>query len=135
MGSKRVFMRKGPGGERWTTANEARAALRAMLADSARGEFIEPSRQTLGPYGREVIEGLRIGPQTRASYLKNWRNHVEPYPIALLALGQTTGLKLTAMRAISANYKPLTSRYPVSEGRSTPLAPRYTLPVNADMFL
>lgn len=38
-----------------------------------RGEYIEPSRQRLGAYGREVIEGLRIGPQTRASYLKNWR--------------------------------------------------------------
>jgi integrase len=93
--TKRVFLRKGPTGERWTTPDEARAALRAMLADSARGEFIEPSRQALGKYGVEVIEGLRIGPQTRASYLKNWRLHVEPYALASLPLAQVTGTHLT----------------------------------------
>jgi integrase len=61
-----------------------------------KGEFIEPSKEKLGAYGREVIEGLRIGPQTRASYLKNWRLHVEPYPIAAVPLAQLTGTKLTA---------------------------------------
>jgi integrase len=72
----------------------------AWLADAQsagrKGEFIEPSRQKLGAYGREVIDGLRIGPQTRASYLKNWRLHVEPYPIALVPLAQLTGTKLTS---------------------------------------
>jgi integrase len=61
-----------------------------------RGEFIEPSRQRFGSYGAEVIDGLRIGPQTRASYRKNWRLHVEPYPIAELPLAQLTGVKLTS---------------------------------------
>jgi integrase len=61
-----------------------------------KGEYIEPSRQRFGSYGIEVIEGLRIGAQTRASYRKNWRNHVEPYPVAAVPLGQLTGAKLTA---------------------------------------
>ena len=47
-----------------------------------KGEYIEPSRQTFGALGAEVIDGMRLRPQTRASYVKNWRNHVEPYPIA-----------------------------------------------------
>jgi len=61
-----------------------------------KGEFLEPSRQRFGAYGAEVIDGLRIGPQTRASYTKNWRNHIEPYPIAAVPLAQLTGVKLTA---------------------------------------
>lgn len=32
-----------------------------------KGEFVVPSKQTLGQYGRDVIDGLRIGPQTRAA--------------------------------------------------------------------
>src|SRR5262249_16249556 len=61
-----------------------------------RGEYVEPSKEKLGTYGREVIGGLRIGPQTRASYLKNWRLHIQPHPVAPLPLAQLTGTKLTA---------------------------------------
>jgi integrase len=61
-----------------------------------KGEFVVPSKQTFGAYGREVIDGLRIGPQTRASYLKNWRLHIEPYPVAAVPIAQLTGLRLTA---------------------------------------
>jgi integrase len=61
-----------------------------------RGEYVEPSRQRFGSYGAEVIDGLRITPQTRASYAKNWRLHVEAYPIADLPLAQLTGVKLTS---------------------------------------
>jgi hypothetical protein len=43
----------------------------AWLADAQsagrKGEYVEPSRQRLGAYGAEVIDGLRIGPQTKAS--------------------------------------------------------------------
>jgi integrase len=60
-----------------------------------KGDFIVPSKQTFGAYGREVIESLRIRPQTRASYLKNWRLHIEPYPVAAVPLGQLTGVRLT----------------------------------------
>ena len=75
-----------------------KAAL-AWLADAQsagrKGEYVEPSRQRFGAYGAEVIDGMRIGPQTKASYVKNWRNHVEPYPLAQLPLAQLTGQRLT----------------------------------------
>jgi integrase len=77
-----------------------KAAGLAWLADAQsagrKGEFIEPSKQRLVTYGAEVIDGLRIGPQTRASYVKNWRNHIEGYPLAAVPLAQLTGAKLTA---------------------------------------
>jgi hypothetical protein len=69
--------------------------LKDAQSDGRKGQFIEPSKQRFGAYGTEVIDGLRIGPQTKASYLKNWRNHIEPYPLAGLTLAQLTGLKLT----------------------------------------
>ena len=59
------------------------------------GFYVEPSKQQFGAYGAEVIAAQRIKPQTRASYVKNWRNHIEPYPIAQVPLAQLTGLKLT----------------------------------------
>jgi len=70
--------------------------LHGQQAAGSKGEFIEPSRQQFGDYGREVIEGLCVEPQTRASYLKNWRNHVEPYPLANIPLATLTGVKLTS---------------------------------------
>jgi len=94
--TKRVFMRKGPNGEIWTDAESAKAALRALLAESDKGTFIEPSQQPFGTYCAEVVEGMRIAPQTRASYRKNVRNHIEPYPIAKVPLARLTGQQLTA---------------------------------------
>jgi hypothetical protein len=93
---KRIERRTGYNGETWTTEQDALAWLHDQQAAGRKGEFAEPSRQKLGAYGREVIEGLRIGPQTRASYSKNWRNHVEPYPVASLELAKVTGLRLTS---------------------------------------
>ena len=61
-----------------------------------KGEYIEPSKQRIGAYGAEVIDGMRIGPQTKASYIKNWRLHIEPYAIAQVPLAQLTGQRLTA---------------------------------------
>jgi integrase len=94
--TKRVFMRKGPNGEIWTDIESARAALRAMLSESDKGTLIEPSQQPFGTYCAEVIEGMRIAPQTRASYVKNLRNHIEPYPIARVPLARLTGQALTS---------------------------------------
>jgi integrase len=77
------------------TKKEAQDWLKAAQVDGERGSYIEPSKLGLGTYGAEVIAGLRLKPQTRASYAKNWRNHVEPYPLASLPLAQVTGAKLT----------------------------------------
>jgi hypothetical protein len=84
--NKRGFMTKTAGLE-WLA--DAQSAGR-------KGEFIEPSKQWFGAYGAEVIDGLRVGPQTKASYKKNWRLHVEPYAIAQVPLAQLTGQRLTA---------------------------------------
>ena len=78
------------------TKKDALAWLGDARSAGRKGEYVEPSRQRFGAYGAEVIDGLRIGPQTKASYLKNWRNHVEPYPLAQLPLAQLTGQRLTA---------------------------------------
>jgi integrase len=70
--------------------------LHDQQAAGRKGEYVEPSRRQLGAYGEDVIDGLRIGPQTRASYRKNWRLHVMPYPVARLPLAQLTGTRLTS---------------------------------------
>jgi integrase len=80
----------------YATKKAALDALQDAQSAGRKGEYIEPSKVKLGAYGREVIEGMRIGPQTRASYLKNWRLHVEPYPVASLRLAQLTGSRLTS---------------------------------------
>jgi integrase len=84
--NKRGFMSK----------TEALNWLADAQSEGRKTGFVEPSKQRLGTYGAEVIGGLRLKPQTRASYVKNWRNHVEDYPIASLPLAQVTGVKLTS---------------------------------------
>ncbi len=47
------------------------AALKAMREAQAAGDklaYIEPSKQKLGDYGAQVIDGMRLKGQTRASY-------------------------------------------------------------------
>jgi integrase len=77
------------------TKTEALEWLAKAQVDGREGTYIEPSKQQFGAYGAEVIDGLRIKPQTRASYVKNWRNHIAPYPIAQVPLAKLTGLALT----------------------------------------
>jgi integrase len=88
--------RRGPNGEKWFTKKAAQEALRAKLVDASRGELVEPSKQKFSAYGAEVIDGLRVKPQTKASYIKNWRNHIAAYPLADVPLAQLTGVRLTA---------------------------------------
>jgi integrase len=80
----------------FTTKTAGLGWLHDQQAAGRKGEYVEPSRQPVGSYGAEVIDGLRIGPQTRASYRKNWRLHVAAYPIARVPLAQLTGLRLTS---------------------------------------
>ena len=80
----------------FTTKRAGQDWLADQQSAGRKGEYVEPSRQKFGTYGAEVIDGLRIKPQTRASYIKNWRNHVAPYPIATVPLAQLTGARLTA---------------------------------------
>lgn len=59
-------------------------------------EFTVPSSQRFGTYAAEVIDGMRLKPQTSASYRKNLRLHIEGYPIASVPLAQLTGQRLTS---------------------------------------
>jgi integrase len=93
---KEVNRRRGFNGETWETKQAALAWLSDQQAAGRQGAYVEPSKLTLGAYGAEVIDGLRVKPQTRASYKKNWRLHVAAYPIAAVPLAQLSGLKLTA---------------------------------------
>jgi integrase len=90
-GTVKHVQRKG-----FATKTEGLEWLGDQQAAGRRGDYVEPSRQRLGVYGAEVIDGLRIGPQTRASYRKNWRLHVQAYPVGAVALSQLTGVKLTS---------------------------------------
>jgi integrase len=78
------------------TKKEALAWLADAQSAGRKGEYVEPSRQRFGSWCAEVIDGMRITPQTRASYVKNLRCHIEPYPIAQLPLAQVTGQRLTS---------------------------------------
>ena len=97
---KSVTRRTGPGGEKWTTERDAKRALRAILAAADKGELIDPSKQPLGAYLGEWLDGLRLAPSTVASYRKNMRLHVEPY------LGTVPLASLTTAR-IDALYRQL----------------------------
>lgn len=84
--------RRSPSGEKWFTKKAAQDALRAMLVDAARGELVDPSRQQLGAYLDEYLDGLRVGRATLASYRKNVRLHIKP------ALGTVPLSALTTSR-------------------------------------
>ena len=77
------------------TKKDGQAWLADAQSSGRKGEYLEPSKQRFGAYCAEVIDGMRIGPQTKASYLKNLRNHIEPYPVAAVPLAQLTGQRLT----------------------------------------
>ena len=80
----------------FVTKKAALGWLKDAQSAGRKGEFVEPSKATFGAYGREVIDGRRVRRSTKASYRKNWRLHVEPYPLASLPLAQLTGLRLTS---------------------------------------
>ena len=76
------------------TKKDGQAWLADQQAAGRKGEYVDPSKQKLGAYCAEVIDGMRIGQQTKASYVKNLRNHIEPYPVAHVPLAQLTGQRL-----------------------------------------
>jgi hypothetical protein len=49
------------------TKKDGQAWLADQQSAGRKGEYVEPSRQRVGPYGAQVIDGLRVSPQTRRS--------------------------------------------------------------------
>jgi integrase len=113
-----VTRRRGPHGEKWATRKDAAAALRAVLADADKGGHVDPSRQPVGAYLEEWLNGLRLRPGTVASYRRNLRVHVVPY------IGGVPLASLTAAR-INTMYRELerSGRADLKEGQRS-LSPR-----------
>jgi integrase len=75
--------------------------MREALADSARGAYVDPSRQALGAYLDEWLAGLRVEGSTAANYRILMRCHVQPYPVARVPLATL------ATAALDAHYRML----------------------------
>jgi integrase len=95
-----VTRRRGPHGEKWATRKDAAAALRVILTDAGKGGHVDPSRQPVGAYLDQWLDGLRLRPGTLASYRQNLRVHVTP------AIGAVPLASLTTAR-INALYREL----------------------------
>jgi integrase len=78
---------KGPDGTYHTapmtypTKRDAEAYLRTIEADVIRQSWRAPvlATEPLGDYGRRIIAQRPLRPQSRAGYLADWENHVEPF--------------------------------------------------------
>ncbi|MFI6499873.1 tyrosine-type recombinase/integrase [Nonomuraea typhae] len=90
---KQVLRRRDDNKQPWLTKKAAQTALRDALG---KGEFVEPSKQTLGAYLDEWANGLRLKESTIASYKKNIRLHLKPYGIGKMALASLAGPTITA---------------------------------------
>jgi integrase len=101
-----VTRRRGPAGEKFTTYKDAARVLGEILRQIEDGEYADPSRQRLGAFLDEWLDGLRLAPSTVASYRKNVRLHIKPY------IGDVETSKLAATR-IDVLYRKLER-----EGRS-----------------
>jgi Phage integrase, N-terminal SAM-like domain len=96
-GSKRsVTRRTGPHGEKWTTRKAALEALEDLRSAMRKGDHVDPSKQLLGVYLEQWLDGLRKGESTVASYRKNIRLHVTPY-IGGVPLASVTPARLSTL--------------------------------------
>lgn len=71
------------------TKQKAEEKLNDLVRDANRGEFVEPSKQTLGPWLNEWVENI-VKPKTRPSTYKRYKgiidNHIAKAPIASMPL-------------------------------------------------
>lgn len=78
------------------TQKEAARALRGLIrAGEQAGGYVPPTKQTLGEYLDEWLDGLRVAPSTLASYRKNVRVHIKPR-IGSITLAQLSTSKIDA---------------------------------------
>lgn len=62
----------------FATKREAEQRLREILGDVDEGRYVEPSRQRLGEYLRDWLDGIRVGQVTLAGYRANLETYVIP---------------------------------------------------------
>jgi Phage integrase, N-terminal SAM-like domain/Arm DNA-binding domain len=78
------------------TQKDAARALRDLIkAGEQVGGYVSPTKQTLGEYLDEWLDGLRVAPSTLASYRKNVRVHIRPR-IGSITLAQLSTSKINA---------------------------------------
>jgi integrase len=97
-GTKRVVLKRG-----YETRREAAAALRAEIRKTETEEWVHPSKQPLGAYLAEWLDGQRLAAGTLASYRKNVRLHVAPC-LGAIPMDRLTGTAVDAwMRTLEAS--------------------------------
>ena len=95
------------------TQKDAAKALRELIrAGEQAGGYVPPTKQTLGEYLDEWLDGIRVAPSTLASYRKNVRVHIKSR-IGSITLAQLSNSKIDAF------YRDLER-----EGRTGPAASR-----------
>jgi integrase len=79
----------------YLTRKTAADALKEILVDVKRGQYVEPAKITLATWMAEWLDGLRLGPSTMASYRKYTRLHIDPY-LGTVPLDKLSGPMITA---------------------------------------
>ena len=70
----------------YRTKREAQAACNELVASLQRGDYVAPTRQTVGDFASEWLEAIRatIRPSTMDKYRRDLRTHVVPYVLSLI---------------------------------------------------
>jgi integrase len=93
---KQALRRRDANGQPWLTREAAAAALRESVVKAGKGDWIEPSMQSLGEWLETWVDGLRIQASTKARYRNDIRCHIAPY-IGAVPLAKLTSAKLDAL--------------------------------------
>src|SRR5258708_15087422 len=80
----------------FATKDAALTAMREAMVSGRNGEYVEPSKRTVGSWLDEWLETLRLSDSTVASYRKNIRLHVKP-SIGDELLSRLTSARLTRL--------------------------------------
>ena len=108
----RVRLKRG-----FPTRKAAADALKEILVDVKRGQYVEPAKITLEAWMADWLDGLRLGPSTMISYRKYTRLHITPY------LGAVTLDKLNGPM-ITAAYRKLEATGRADHKKGAGLSPR-----------
>jgi hypothetical protein len=90
-GSTKVVLRRG-----FPTRKAAAEALGDINVKIRQGRHVLPSKKTVGRWGDEHLDSLRLAPSTDASYRKLWRLYIKPH-LGEVPLDKLTGTAITTM--------------------------------------
>jgi integrase len=93
---KAVLRRRGRDGQPFLTRKAAAEALNEARAEVKKGLHVLPSKLTVGQWGEQWLNSLRLAPSTMASYRKLWRLYITPN-LGSVPMDKLTGTAITAM--------------------------------------